>query len=277
MSFQFPFDVNAGPEFDPPILRHIGVLFGQSALNCMSLRAASTALANSTNIPSPVVLTIRPRWDAMVGSTSAFLMAFSRAKLPSSSVPMRRLYPATSAASTAANRRCARSPVKIGPWTANPTRSIKARRAAFGLEPMSASGQLGSGRVRVDVRFTPKSRYGQNIPAGPFRAKPGHRRGALFFARVASDENSLREILRNTSVWRSGLVCGGMKPRCSPLRPIKAARRSRRRETGGDLQNIASAEIAHGSLSSVKGLRLNRCRSLLPISSHPPMMQCKIG
>ena len=49
----------------------------------------ATALANSTNIPSPVVLTIRPRWEATVGSTRVFLTAFSRASVPSSSMPMR--------------------------------------------------------------------------------------------------------------------------------------------------------------------------------------------
>ena len=31
-------------------------------------RTASTALANSTSMPSPVVLTMRPRWLAMAGS-----------------------------------------------------------------------------------------------------------------------------------------------------------------------------------------------------------------
>ena len=35
-------------------------------------RAASTALANSTSMPSPVVLTMRPRCAAIPGSTSVF-------------------------------------------------------------------------------------------------------------------------------------------------------------------------------------------------------------
>ena len=43
------------------------------------------------------------------------LAAFSRASVPSSSAPMRRLYPATSAARIAASRRSIRSPVKEMP------------------------------------------------------------------------------------------------------------------------------------------------------------------
>ena len=41
-------------------------------------RIASKALANSTSIPSPVVLTIRPRWVAMAGSITDFLTALIR-------------------------------------------------------------------------------------------------------------------------------------------------------------------------------------------------------
>ena len=36
------------------------------------------------------------QWEAIVGSTSVFLMAFDRASVPPSSAPIRRLYPATS-------------------------------------------------------------------------------------------------------------------------------------------------------------------------------------
>jgi transposase len=46
---------------------------------------------DSTSMPSPVVLTIRPRWEATAGSTIIFLTAFSRPRVPSSSAPMRRL------------------------------------------------------------------------------------------------------------------------------------------------------------------------------------------
>src|SRR6266404_9032382 len=78
-------------------------------------RAASTALANSTSMPSPVVLTIRPRCTVMAGSTSAFRNDLSCASVPSSSRPIKRLYPATSAASTAASRRSTCSLLKMHP------------------------------------------------------------------------------------------------------------------------------------------------------------------
>ena len=58
----------------------------------------------------------------MVGSTRVFLTAFSRARVLSSSAPIRRLYPATSAANIAASRRSIRFPVKTAPqhWTFGP-------------------------------------------------------------------------------------------------------------------------------------------------------------
>jgi hypothetical protein len=136
-------------------------------------RTASTALENSTSMPSPVVLTIRPRCLAMVGSRRVFLTAFSRAKVPSSSAPMRRLYPATSAASTAASRRSTRSTITKAPKIRNSARRIKARRAAIGLGPMSlmgqtktSAGQFGMSdlspiadifRLHAQVRLVPKA------------------------------------------------------------------------------------------------------------------------
>src|SRR5437660_4373937 len=62
-------------------------------------------LANSAKRPSPVVLTIRPRCSRIFGSTSSPRYAFSRWRVPSSSAPIRREYPATSAARIAARRR----------------------------------------------------------------------------------------------------------------------------------------------------------------------------
>ena len=84
---------------------------------CTSIahRAASTALANSTSMPSPVVLTIRPRCAATVGSSRDFLAALRRANTPSSSAPIRRLYPATSAAKIAARRRSTRLSATTAP------------------------------------------------------------------------------------------------------------------------------------------------------------------
>ena len=84
-------DVDADAEFDP-------IRCGTSALRSamprwtsIAQRTASTALANSTSMPSPVVLTMRPRCAAMVGSTRALLAALSRASVPSSSTPISRL------------------------------------------------------------------------------------------------------------------------------------------------------------------------------------------
>ena len=64
---------------------------------------ASTALANSTSAPSPMSLTIRPEWAAISGSMRSRLMAFKRARVPASSIPMRREYPTTSADRIAAS------------------------------------------------------------------------------------------------------------------------------------------------------------------------------
>ena len=61
------------------------------------------ALANSTSAPSPMSLTIRPEWAAIVGSISSRLKAFSRDNVPVSSMPMRREYPTTSADRIAAS------------------------------------------------------------------------------------------------------------------------------------------------------------------------------
>ena len=49
----------------------------------------------------------------MAGLTRSFLTAFSRASVPSSSAPIKRLYRATSAASIAASRRSTCSVLKV--------------------------------------------------------------------------------------------------------------------------------------------------------------------
>src|SRR6516164_10111341 len=70
-------------------------------------RTASTTLANSTSIPSPVVLTMRPWCSAICGSRSSRRSALRCSSVPSSSAPISREYPATSAARIAARRRLA--------------------------------------------------------------------------------------------------------------------------------------------------------------------------
>src|SRR6516165_1124583 len=82
----------------------------------MAQRAASTALANSTRAESPGVLTMRPRCCFDFRAISS-RHAFKPAKVPSSSLPIRRLYPATSAARMAASRLCTRSSaISIAPF-----------------------------------------------------------------------------------------------------------------------------------------------------------------
>ena len=68
-------------------------------------RTASTTLGNSTSTPSPVSLTMRPRCFLIFGSVSWRRCAFSRSSVPSSSAPIIREYPATSAARIAARPR----------------------------------------------------------------------------------------------------------------------------------------------------------------------------
>jgi hypothetical protein len=68
-------------------------------------RTASTTLENSTRKPSPIVLTMWPRWVWIAGSISSARSARRRRIVPSSSAPVSREYPATSAARIAASLR----------------------------------------------------------------------------------------------------------------------------------------------------------------------------
>ena len=87
---------------------------------------ASTTVANSTSIPSPVVLTIRPRCTAILGSISLRRYALRRARVPFSSAPIRREQPATSEARIAASRRSTRACLRASwrlPVARNPMRT----------------------------------------------------------------------------------------------------------------------------------------------------------
>ena len=53
--------------------------------------AASMTLANSTSMPSPVVLMIRPLFLTIAGSMSSSRWVLSRANVPASSISMSRL------------------------------------------------------------------------------------------------------------------------------------------------------------------------------------------
>src|SRR5215831_11710541 len=85
---------------------------GIACCTATAQRTASTTLANSTSRPSPVVLTMRPRCPAIFGSKSSRRSALSCSSVTSSSAPISREYPATSAARIAASLRSTRSPLK---------------------------------------------------------------------------------------------------------------------------------------------------------------------
>jgi hypothetical protein len=74
---------------------------------CTSIaqRSAASALPNSSSIPSPAVLTIRPPCSAIFGSMMRSRITRSRANAPASSGSMCRLKPTTSAIRIAASLR----------------------------------------------------------------------------------------------------------------------------------------------------------------------------
>jgi hypothetical protein len=82
-------EIDADAEFDAPLGRHIGVALGHSLLH---LDGAAHRIddAGATSIPSPVVLTTRPRCSTIFGSASSRRIAFSAASVPSSSAPISR-------------------------------------------------------------------------------------------------------------------------------------------------------------------------------------------
>jgi len=70
-------------------------------------RTASTTLANSARNPSPVFLTVHPWCSTILGSIRSRRWAWRLSCVPSSSAPISREYPATSAARIATRRRTA--------------------------------------------------------------------------------------------------------------------------------------------------------------------------
>src|SRR5580704_1091212 len=76
-----------------------------SRCHSVAQRNASTTLENSTRKPSPVVLTMRPRCSVIFGSITSARIDLNRLRVPSSSAPISREYPATSAARIAARLR----------------------------------------------------------------------------------------------------------------------------------------------------------------------------
>jgi hypothetical protein len=84
-------EMNADPKVDPMLRRDAGVADRHAVLHPIAQRTASTTLRNSTMLPSPVRLTMRPRWTEIVGSMRSLRKARSRASVRSSSAPASRL------------------------------------------------------------------------------------------------------------------------------------------------------------------------------------------
>ena len=98
-------DIDSDAEHDSSSIRNFRVAPCHSALDSGCPQDRATALANSISSPSPVVLTTRPWWLAIAGSTNSRRIAFRAARVPTSSAPIRRLKPTMSAATIAANLR----------------------------------------------------------------------------------------------------------------------------------------------------------------------------
>ena len=106
-------DIDAHAELDTPVRRHLGVALRHRALD---LDGATHRIHHAREFhqhSSPVVFTMRPRCSLILGSIKSRRCVLSRASVPSSSVPIRRLYPATSAARMAESRRSTRSVAKV--------------------------------------------------------------------------------------------------------------------------------------------------------------------
>jgi hypothetical protein len=107
-------DVNADAKFNPLDLRYIDIVFGHAALN---FDRAAYGIYDAAELDESAVPGILD--DVILGSKSVLLRAFSCASVPSSSIPIKRQEPATSAARIAASRRstCSllkRHPPKLG-------------------------------------------------------------------------------------------------------------------------------------------------------------------
>src|SRR6516165_10563197 len=122
-------------------------------------RTASTTEANSIRMPSPVVSKMRPRCWLISGSMSSRRSLLRTAKVPSSSAPISREYPATSAQRIAASRlstrssataafplrRQARYPQRFGHRRGDFGRRV-VHRAEFGDAEARLQRQYSSGR-----------------------------------------------------------------------------------------------------------------------------------
>jgi hypothetical protein len=105
-------DVNADAEFDLLVLRHVDILFGHAALNFVGTSHGVDHAGELGNSAVPGILDNTSVMLNDLGSKIVLLSAFSRASVPSSSIPIKRQEPATSAARIAASRRSPGFPAK---------------------------------------------------------------------------------------------------------------------------------------------------------------------
>ena len=84
-------EIDADAELDPARRRHVGVAPDHALLDLDRALDGSATLWNSTSMPSPVVLMIRPLFLAMEGSISSSRCVLRRASVPVSSASISRL------------------------------------------------------------------------------------------------------------------------------------------------------------------------------------------
>ena len=173
------------------------------AWNCAPARTASTALENSANNPSPVVFTIRPPCSVIAGVTLSARRAVSLAWVASSSRFISLLYPATSAASMAANLRCTRSPANTPSIAQVRCHLIIPDRCSPGtlqqcVPPLSTgAGSEGNTRVRPLRKPELPTRRSGNGVSGSRKLRPRRWRPLPGFLREGS---SFLKDLRNSPV-----------------------------------------------------------------------------
>jgi hypothetical protein len=106
--------VDADAKLDPAVLRSSGIPLGHTSLN---FKATAERVDHAAELDQQTIAGGLDDAAAVLcdfGSRSSRRSAFSRPSVPSSSAPMRRLYPATSAARMAASLRSTRSVAKSG-------------------------------------------------------------------------------------------------------------------------------------------------------------------
>jgi hypothetical protein len=158
-----------------PMRNSIRLSFAISALRATirrwmstAQRTASTALLNSANSPSPVFLTTRPRCSAIFGFTREDRCSLSWTCVPSSSKPVKRLYPATSAARMAVSRRskCSEAKFALRTACAQFTPTSKIARAMFGhnVSGLGQSVSDGSGGERRGALLAHSGKLAKPLP-----------------------------------------------------------------------------------------------------------------